>query len=207
MLSFTGCFNLFLIFGFYQFVYDISRLESMFFKMQISEVQKVKHSSSLLAVLLEFGSEGCNFFSCSFYTIACPFFIRTSAPQLKLLLDAFNSVKCKHKPKQLCSCPSATCKFMSLQMDSLQRQYSRSSMNFIRVYVCVSCSVVSNSLQLHGLQLTKAPRSMEFSRQEYWSGLPFSFPGDHPNPGIKPRSPSLQADFYHLSHQGSPLLG
>ena len=35
---------------------------------------------------------------------------------------------------------------------------------------------------------------MEFSRQEYWSGLPFPSPGDHPDPGIKPGSPALQAD-------------
>ena len=35
---------------------------------------------------------------------------------------------------------------------------------------------------------------MEFSRQQYWSGLPFSSPGDCPDPGIKPRSPTLQAD-------------
>ena len=35
---------------------------------------------------------------------------------------------------------------------------------------------------------------MEFSRQEYWSGLPFPFPGDLPDPGIEPRSPALQAD-------------
>jgi len=35
---------------------------------------------------------------------------------------------------------------------------------------------------------------MGFSRQEYWSGLPFSSPGDLPEPGIKPRSPALQAD-------------
>ena len=40
----------------------------------------------------------------------------------------------------------------------------------------------------------KAPLSMEFSRQEYWSGLPFPSPGDLPHPGIKPRSPALQAD-------------
>jgi len=33
-----------------------------------------------------------------------------------------------------------------------------------------------------------------FSRQEYWSGLPLPSPGDLPNPGIKPRSPTLQAD-------------
>ena len=35
---------------------------------------------------------------------------------------------------------------------------------------------------------------MGFSRQEYWSGLPFPSPGDFPNPGIEPRSPTLQAD-------------
>ena len=40
----------------------------------------------------------------------------------------------------------------------------------------------------------QAPLSMEFSRQEYWSGLAFSYPGDLPNPGIKTRSPTLQAD-------------
>ena len=40
----------------------------------------------------------------------------------------------------------------------------------------------------------QAPLSMGFSRQEYWSGLPFPSPGDLPNPGIKPRSPALQAD-------------
>ena len=38
------------------------------------------------------------------------------------------------------------------------------------------------------------PLCMEFSRQEYWSGLPFPSPGDLPNPGIEPGSPSLQAD-------------
>ena len=37
-------------------------------------------------------------------------------------------------------------------------------------------------------------QSMEFSRPEYWSGYPFPSPGDLPNPGVAPRSPSLQAD-------------
>ena len=40
----------------------------------------------------------------------------------------------------------------------------------------------------------QAPRSMEFSRQEYWSGLPFPLPGDLPNLGAEPRSPSFQED-------------
>ena len=40
----------------------------------------------------------------------------------------------------------------------------------------------------------QAPLSVGFSRQEYWSGLPFPSPGDLPNPGIKPGSPPLKAD-------------
>ena len=40
----------------------------------------------------------------------------------------------------------------------------------------------------------QASLSMGFSRQEYWSGLPFPSPGDLPDPGIKPKSPILQAD-------------
>ena len=40
----------------------------------------------------------------------------------------------------------------------------------------------------------QAPLSMGFSRQDYWSGLPFASPGDLPDPGIKPSSPTLQED-------------
>ena len=40
----------------------------------------------------------------------------------------------------------------------------------------------------------QAPLSMEFSRQECWSGLPFPSPGDLPDPGKEPESPALQAD-------------
>ena len=42
----------------------------------------------------------------------------------------------------------------------------------------------------------QAPLSMGSSRQEYWSGFPFSSPGDLPDPGIEPRSPILQADHW-----------
>ena len=50
---------------------------------------------------------------------------------------------------------------------------------------------------------------MEFSRQEYWNGLPFSPPGDLLNPGLEhtsPASPALQVDSFPLSHQGSPYI-
>ena len=50
----------------------------------------------------------------------------------------------------------------------------------------------------------QAPLSMEFSRQENWSGLPFPFPGAHPNPEIKPGSPTLQADSLPSEPPGKP---
>ena len=65
--------------------------------------------------------------------------------------------------------------------------------------VCVIRSILSDSLRPHGL-------SMEFSRQEYWSGLPFLSPRDLPNPGIEPGSPALQADSLLSALLGKPLL-
>jgi len=53
----------------------------------------------------------------------------------------------------------------------------------------------------------QAPPSMGFSRQEYWSELPFSSPGDLPDQGIELASPALQADSVPLSHQGRGLNG
>ena len=50
----------------------------------------------------------------------------------------------------------------------------------------------------------QAPPFMEFSRQEYWSGLPFSSPGDLPDPGIEPGSPALQADAFQSEPPGNP---
>ena len=50
----------------------------------------------------------------------------------------------------------------------------------------------------------QAPLSMGFSRQEYWSGLPFPSPGDLPDPGVKPVSPTLQADALLPEPPGKP---
>ena len=52
----------------------------------------------------------------------------------------------------------------------------------------------------------QAPPSMGFSRQEYWSGLPFPPPGDLPDPGIEPRSPALQADTLTSEPPGKPWM-
>ena len=51
----------------------------------------------------------------------------------------------------------------------------------------------------------QALRSMGFSRQEYWSGLPFPSPGDLPNPGIEPGSPALQTDALPSEPLGKPI--
>ena len=47
---------------------------------------------------------------------------------------------------------------------------------------------------------------MGFSRQDYWSGLTCSPPGDHPNPGLEPRSPALQADSLPSEPPGKPKV-
>ena len=52
----------------------------------------------------------------------------------------------------------------------------------------------------------QAPLSMGFSRQEYWSGLPFPSPGDLPNSGIEPWSPALQADALTSELPGKPQV-
>ena len=52
----------------------------------------------------------------------------------------------------------------------------------------------------------QASLSMEFSRQEYWSGLPFLSPGDLPDPGIKTGCPALQADSSLSEPPGKPSL-
>ena len=49
----------------------------------------------------------------------------------------------------------------------------------------------------------QAPPSMGFSKQEYWSGLPFPSPGDLPDPGIEPGLSHCRQTLYPLSHQGS----
>ena len=65
-----------------------------------------------------------------------------------------------------------------------------------------------NHVQLSATPWTvahQAPPSMEFSRQEYWSGLPFPSPGDLPNPGIEPRSPVLWTDALPSEPPGNPF--
>ena len=68
----------------------------------------------------------------------------------------------------------------------------------------LSHSVVSDFFVTLWTVAYQDPLSMKFSRQAYWSRLPFPFPGDLPDPGIEPISPTLQVDSLPLSHWGSP---
>ena len=65
-----------------------------------------------------------------------------------------------------------------------------------------SCVQLSKTLWTIAHQV---PLSMGFSRQEYWSGLPFPPRGDPPNPAIEPGSPALQADSLPTEPPGEPI--
>ena len=73
------------------------------------------------------------------------------------------------------------------------------------VCVCV-CVFTQSCLTLCDPQTVacQPPLSMEFSRREYWSGLPFPSPGDLPNPGVEPGSPALQVDTLPSKPSGKP---
>ena len=71
----------------------------------------------------------------------------------------------------------------------------------------VNCSVMSDSSVTPWTIACQAPLSIEFSRQEYWSGLPFPSPGDLPNLGIQPGSPSLQDNSLPSEPSGKPDRG
>ena len=63
---------------------------------------------------------------------------------------------------------------------------------------------MSASLRAHGTVAYQAPQFMEFSRQEYWSGLPLPSPGDLPHPGNEPGCPALHADALLSEPAGKP---
>ena len=52
----------------------------------------------------------------------------------------------------------------------------------------------------------QAPRSIRFSSQECWSVLPFPYPGDLSDPGIKPTSPTLASEFFTIESPGKPIM-
>ena len=68
----------------------------------------------------------------------------------------------------------------------------------MHIHMCIHTQTLS-CVQLFAtpwIIACQAPLPMGFSRQKYWSGLPFPSPGDLPDPGIKPDSPPLQVDSF-----------
>ena len=79
---------------------------------------------------------------------------------------------------------------------------------WMQIVRTLSRLVVFNSATPYAIAC-QTPLSMGLSRQEYWSGLPFSSPGDLPDPEIKllsPMSPILAGDSLPLSHLGNPWI-
>ena len=86
------------------------------------------------------------------------------------------------------------------------RRYCKALPNQVRSGKCQSVpgSVVSDSLRPLWTGARHTPLSMKFFKQEYWSGLPFPLPGDLSDPGIEPRSPTLQEDSLPFEPQEVP---
>ena len=103
---------------------------------------------------------------------------------------------------------------VSTQQCTQKLKYSVVHMKLIYCYkpmLCVACacSVVSDSLRPHGLQPTRLLCPWDFSRQEYWSGLPLPSLGDLPDPRIEPKcpvSPALVCGFFTSEPPGKPML-
>ena len=72
----------------------------------------------------------------------------------------------------------------------------------MKVLVTQSCQILCDPWTV----ARQGPLSVEFSRQEYWSGLPFPTPGDLPCPQIEPGSPALQADSSPFESPGKYAL-
>ena len=113
---------------------------------------------------------------------------RSYVPQLRVHIPQLKIPACAPQLKPVCVCVCVCV--------------------FVCVCVCV-CVFTQSCLTLCDPQTVahQAPLPIEFSRQEFWSGLPFPSPGDLPNPRIKPESlmsPSLAGRFFTTGPPGKP---
>ena len=101
-------------------------------------------------------------------------------------------------------------------MSSSGKCLFRSSAHFLIGFVFLMLVCIT-SLYILGLKVKVAQsclffetpwtmKPVEFSRQEHWNGQPFPSPGNLPNPGIKPRSPKVQADSLSAEPPGKPIF-
>ena len=107
-----------------------------------------------------------------------------------------------------------TCSFHSAKLVVSSKNKKKGLENFFFIAlsfqlkcVCVCTQSLSRVPTLFGPWTVahQAPLSMEFSRQEYWSGLPFATPGGLPYPGIEPPSPALAGRCFTTAPSGSPF--
>ena len=99
-----------------------------------------------------------------------------------------------------------TCQQLWFWVSSL-KNYERIS-SVVLSHLCVCCAQLLSRVQLFAplwTVVSQVPPSMVFSRQEYWSGLPFPPPGDLPDPGIEPTSSALAGGFFTTVPPGKPL--
>ena len=81
-------------------------------------------------------------------------------------------------------------------------------LDYDAMHACMDAQLLSH-VQLFATPWTiahQAHLSMEFSRQEYWSGLPFPPPGDLPDPGVEPTSPALAGGFFTAEPPGKYVI-
>ena len=120
--------------------------------------------------------------------------------------------KCKLKSNKLVSCPWVVGDTLYLFWSFVFCAFLCLKFSIIDIYI-LCCAQSLSRVQLFTTPWVvahQAPLSMELSKQEYWSKLPFPSPGDLPNPGIECGSPSLQADSLPFEppgkcHLRSPL--
>ena len=155
-------------------------------------------------------------------------FLRNHLPSQKLIYSSWSEVKWSEVAQSyLTLCDPMDC---SLQTSSIHGIFQASVLEWVAISFSRETSQSRNRTQVSCMQadslLTElwgkphshvqffvslgavayqAPLSMGFPKQEYWSGLPFPSPGDRPNPGIEPRSPTLQADALTSEPPGKPI--
>ena len=89
-------------------------------------------------------------------------------------------------------------------MKSLVHSHEAPAQSKINKLLLFSCKVVSDPFVTPWTVAHQVPLSMGFSKQEFWSGLPFPSPGDLADPEIKPHLPHWQVGSLPLNHRGSP---
>ena len=91
-----------------------------------------------------------------------------------------------------------------IPFEKLNRYWKNNHFPVYSVWLLFSCQVVSCSFATPCTVAYRAPLSMGFSRQEYWTGLPFPSPGNFPYPGMEPWSPALAGRFFTTEPPGKP---